>query len=202
MEKLQKVASAFQKRGMVGKIYDDEESALEDLIHSIPIDAVVAFGGSVTLKQMGIYEKLLERGNPVIWHWKVPSDMVAETCRQALQADVYLTSCNAVIEDGRLLNIDGTGNRMAAMVFGPKRVIVVAGKNKISHDYDSALARIKEIACPQNAERLNRDIPCRTSRKCQDCRSPLRMCKCTYLIESPTDEQQLEVWLINQVLGY
>jgi L-lactate utilization protein LutB len=202
MDKLYRVAKEIESRGMAARVFEKADQAADQLIKEIPKEAVVAFGGSVTLQEMGLYEKLKEQGNPVIWHWKVTAEEVAETRRQALLADVFITSSNAIIEDGRLLNIDGAGNRVAAMVFGPKRVIVIAGKNKLAPDYDRALARIKEIACPKNAERLGRDLPCRLTGKCADCRSPLRMCQCSFMIEHAITGQILEVWLINEELGY
>ncbi|MGD9707877.1 MAG: LUD domain-containing protein, partial [Candidatus Delongbacteria bacterium] len=114
----------------------------------------------------------------------------------------YLSSSNAIIEDGRLLNIDGTGNRVAAMFFGPPEIIVIAGRNKIVENYDHAMERIKTIAAPKNAERLRRDVPCRFTGRCQDCRSPERMCQVTVCIENRLVDRELEVWLVNQNLGY
>ena len=119
-----------------------------------------------------------------------------------MKADVYLTSSNAVIEDGRLLNIDGTGNRVAAMIFGPPRVIVIAGKNKLASDYEAALNRIQTVACPKNAERLNRNVPCRYTGKCEDCRSPERMCQFVVMIENHPDPAVIEVWLVDEDMGY
>lgn len=119
-----------------------------------------------------------------------------------MDADVYVSSSNAVIEDSRILNIDGTGNRIASMFFGPPRVIIIAGKNKLAPDYSSALERIKTVACPKNAERLNRNLPCRFTGKCQDCRSPERMCQVTVLIENHLNQTSLEVWLVNEELGF
>jgi len=202
MENLLQIADRMSQRGFHVNVCESAEKAALELMGVIPDNSIIAFGGSMTLQEMGLYDKLIERGNHVLWHWKVPAEDVPEVRRKALGADIFITSSNALIEDGRLLNIDGAGNRVAAMVFGPKRVIVVIGKNKISPDYESAYKRIKEVACPMNAKRLGRDLPCAETGKCTDCNSPLRMCQCTFMIENAIPGQTMEIWLINEDLGY
>lgn len=202
MSRLLDTAKAFEKRGAVVRTFSTAEEAKVAFLESVDITKKVAFGGSMTLQNMGLYEALVERGSEVLWHWKVSSEYAGQMRADAMKADVYATSSNALIEDGRLLNIDGVGNRVAAMFYGPPRVIVIAGKNKLAPDYDSALDRIKTIACPKNAERLNREVPCRHTGKCSDCRSPHRMCRVTVLIEPPLDASSLEVWLIDEDCGY
>ncbi len=202
MEQLMRVAEQFEKRGIRAKVFGSASEVAASLLEAIEPQKTVAFGGSVTLRDMGIYEAMTERGQKVLWHWKCAKEDAAQLRRNALNADVYVTSSNAVIEDGRLLNIDGTGNRVAAMIFGPPRVIVVAGKNKLAPDYAAALNRIQTVACPQNAERLNRNVPCRYTGKCQDCRSPERMCQFTVTIENRSEGSDIEVWLVNEDMGY
>lgn len=202
MEQLKRVSEQFESRGIPTRIFASAQEVLPALLEALPVEATVAFGGSVTLQQLGAYEALTERGQEVLWHWKVGKDEAGPLRCKAMNADVYLTSSNAVIADGRLLNIDGTGNRVAAMIFGPPKVIVIAGKNKLAPDYASALTRIQTIACPQNAERLNRNVPCRYTGKCSDCRSPERMCQFTVTIENHPDGAGLEVWLVDEAMGY
>ena len=202
MELLEMVAERFRSRGFRARLFDQAAEVLPSLLETIPPSATVAFGGSVTLQELGVYEALRERGQDVLWHWKVPPAEAGPLRRRALSADVYVSSSNAVIEDGRLLNIDGTGNRVAAMIFGPPRVIVVAGKNKLAHDYAAALERIHSVACPKNAERLDRNVPCRHTGRCADCRSPQRMCQFTVTVEHCPDAVEMEVWLVNEDLGY
>ena len=156
----------------------------------------------MTLQELGAYEALRDSGVQVMWHWRVPGDEASKLIKDGMNADVYVASSNAVIEDGRLLNIDGTGNRVASMFFGPPRVIIIAGKNKLAPDFSSAMSRIKTVACPKNAERLNRNVPCRYTGKCQDCLSPERLCQITVLIENRLNQTELEVWLVNEELGY
>lgn len=202
MERLRRAAEQFEKRGIRARVFDSASEVTALLLETIEPQKTVAFGGSVTLRDMGIYEALTDRGQKVLWHWKTAKEEAAQLRRNALNADVYLTSSNAVIEDGRLLNIDGTGNRVAAMIFGPPRVIVIAGKNKLTPDYAGALNRIQTVACPKNAERLNRNVPCRFTGKCEDCRSPERMCQFTVTIENRPEGSDIEVWLVNEDMGY
>ncbi len=202
MEKLVQVADKFEKRGIQARVFETAEEVKRALLETVAPQATVAFGGSVTLQELGAYDLLKDSGRNVLWHWKVPKEDAIQLLKSAMNADVYLTSSNAVIEDGRLLNIDGTGNRVAAMIFGPPRVIVIAGRNKLAPDYPAALERIQTVACPKNAERLNRNVPCRYTGKCQDCRSPERMCQFTVTIENHPNASQLEVWLVNEDLGY
>lgn len=202
MDILENAVLNFEKRGIPCRRFPDGEGVVRALQEAVKNSRQVAMGGSVTLQELGVYEALLGQGHEVLWHWRVPADRGDEIHRRAMSADVYLTSSNAVIADGRLLNIDGTGNRVAAMFFGPPRVIVIAGRNKLVSNYEEALERIKTIAAPKNAERLKRDVPCRFTGRCQDCRSPDRMCQVTVCIENRLVDRDLEVWLVEQDLGY
>lgn len=165
-------------------------------------DRSVGMGGSKTVSDLGIYEALLDNGNEVFWHWKVPKEEKAETRKKALNAGVFLCSSNAILEDGRLVNIDGTGNRIAGMFFGPPTVLVIAGVNKIAKDYDSAITRIKQVACGPNARRQGFDTPCARLNECHDCKTLARMCNVTTIQEYPTRVgADFHVILVNQTLG-
>jgi hypothetical protein len=124
-----------------------------------------------------------------------------EAREKAAKADVYLTSTNAVTENGQLVNIDGTGNRVAAMIFGPKKVFVICGINKIASNLDTAMQRIKENTY-KNARRLKLKTPCAETEKCNDCRSPQRMCNITTIIERKPNKTAMEVIIIKEELGY
>ncbi|WML37650.1 lactate utilization protein [Clostridium sp. OS1-26] len=202
MNKLIHVAKQFEKRGISARVFPSRSEALGALLETIKDGQTTAFGGSMTLQELGAYEALMNSGKNVLWHWRVSGEKVPKLLKDAMNADVYVSSSNAVIEDGRLLNIDGVGNRTAALFFGPPRVIIIAGKNKLAPDYSSALERIKTVACPKNAERLNRNLPCRITGKCQDCRSPERICQVSVLIENNLNQRSLEVWLVNEELGF
>ena len=124
--------------------------------------------------------------------------------KRAAHADWFVCSTNAVTRDGRLVNIDGTGNRVAGMFAGPKKVILFIGKNKlVEGGLDEAIARIKRVACPANGRRLNTNTPCALTGECTDCASPRRMCKITSIIEYPPNLlSELHLVLIDEELGY
>lgn len=180
--KAKKMVEALKKRGFDAIYSESFEDAKEKVISLIPEGATVALGGSVTLQDMGILEevkkdkyKYIDRYAPVPW------EETLDLYRQGLLADVLLTSTNAITEKGELVNVDCSGNRLAGMIFGPKKVIVVAGVNKIVKDIDAALKRLKEVA-PMNCRRIGHDTPCRETGECVDCLSPARMCNAIGII--------------------
>ncbi len=160
------------------------------------------FGGSITVKELGLYEALQENGNAVYWHWK--SEELGRAQESAAHADWFVCSTNAITRDGRLVNIDGTGNRVAGMFAGPKKVILFIGKNKlVEGGLDEAIARIKRVACPANGRRLGTNTPCAVTGECTDCNAPRRMCKVTSVIEYPPNLlSELHLVLIDEELGY
>ena len=157
----------------------------------------VAFGGSVTLKDMDLYP-LLSKHNQVIWHWEGGSQM------DAINTQVYITSVNGLAETGELINIDGTGNRVASTLYGHKRVYFVVGSNKIAPDYDAALWRARNIASPKNAQRLGMKTPCAAKGdRCYNCQSPDRICRALVVLwEKPRGTEQMEIVLVDEPLGY
>lgn len=158
----------------------------------------VGIGGSKTIEKLGLYERLSET-NDVYWHWRTPG---AETLRQEISADYFLSSANAISEDGEILNIDGNGNRVAATLFGHKKVFIVSGTNKICPDFDSALHRARNVAAVLNAKRFDIKTPCKLDGKCHDCRSPQRICKALTVLWGPMGGMETEVVLIGEELGY
>ena len=168
----------------------------------IPAGASVGIGGSVTIREMGLYDDLKAQGHPVYWHWMndVPKPDVFAL---AAQADVYLASSNAITADGCLVNIDGTGNRVGAMIAGPKEVIIVAGANKlVNGGVPQAIARIKTVACPLNARRLGLDTPCAREGKCDVANCTRSMCNVTSVIERPVGGHKITVVLVDEEAGY
>lgn len=157
----------------------------------------VGMGGSMTLKELGLYEKL-EKDNTVYWHWIVPG---AETLKNAQTADVYLSSANAVSEDGEILAIDGNGNRVSSLLFGHKKVYIVVGTNKICPDFDTALYRARNEAAVKNGARLNKKTPCQLDGKCHDCRSADRICRGLVVLWMAMNGMETEVVLIDESLG-
>ena len=159
----------------------------------------VGFGGSATLDALGVYDKLAAH-NTVIWHWKQEANAARKA---AMQTQVYLSSANGLAESGEIVNIDGNCNRVAASMFGPKRVYYVVGINKIAPDFEKALWRARNVAAPKNAQRLGKKTPCAVKAdRCYDCKSPERICRgLSVLWRKPTGFEQAEVVLIEEELG-
>ena len=157
----------------------------------------VGFGGSVTLKDMGLYE-LLGSHNEVHWHWvNGPEERKA-----AMRTQVYLSSANGLAETGEIINIDGTGNRVASTLYGHEKVYLVIGRNKLAPTYDEALWRARNIASPKNAQRLGRKTPCAVKGdRCYDCKSPERICRGLVVLWGPMMGMETEVILVDEDLG-
>lgn len=188
----------LEKRGYKASVFSGKEEAANYLQEKI-VKRNIAFGGSMTLQQLGLYEKLKEK-NAVLWHWQQTTAVLP----LAQQADVYLSSVNGLSYNGEWVNIDGTGNRVAALIYGPKEVYLVVGRNKIAPDLDSALDRAKNIAAPLNAKRLNADTPCAVKGdRCYDCDSPGRICRVTAIFDyKPNGIEHYEFVIIDEDLGY
>lgn len=199
---MQKTAEKLRRNGFCAAVFATRAEAASAALELIPRGAAVGVGGSVTVQQLGLREILMERGNAVHWHWYAKPEERAETLRRARDADVYLMSANAVTQQGELVNVDGNCNRLGSMLFGPPKVIVICGGNKLAEDYDKALERIKNIACPSNARRLKLETPCASSGKCSDCRSPQRMCSATVRLHRPPGGREFHVLLVEEELGY
>ena len=161
-------------------------------------DTEVGIGGCQTADEMGLFEKLSEK-NTVHWHWKQQGWDVLEA---ANASTVYIAGANAISEDGQIVNIDGRGNRLAGLVFGKKRVYIVAGTNKICPDFESAVYRARNTAAVQNGKRFPNNIPCKIDDKCHDCRSPERICNAMMVLWGPMmDMEKTEIVLIDEPLG-
>ena len=201
MANIQKLKENLERYGYIVSYYETAAEAKAALVAAIK-GKTVGFGGSCTLRDMGLYEALSEE-NEVFWHWK--QQPINEARAKANAADVYLTSLNGVAETGELINIDGDGNRLAATTFGNKKVYFVIGVNKIAPDFASAMHRARNIAAPLNARRLNKQTPCAQGSeiKCYDCQSADRICKgATILTRKLGGVSEMEVVIINEELGY
>jgi hypothetical protein len=193
------------KRRMEASYAPTAAQAREEIIAMIPAGATVSRCGSMSLVEMGLWENLAQKpGVEVIDPFTpglTPEEAMARRL-QGLTADFMIASSNALTLDGKLVNLDATGNRVAAMCFGPKKVILAVGLNKVAPDLESALARVKHHAAPLNAMRLNMPTPCAETGLCQDCKSPKRICNLWLIIEGHLLEHRLHVKLVGQDLGY
>ena len=196
----------LQKNGFAAFYVPSKEEALRKVLAIIPADAKVGVGGSVTIREIGLVEALDKRGNHLVDHWRI--GLSSEEARDARHnqpvSDIFLSSSNAVTMDGKLVNADGTGNRVAAMIFGPRKVIIVVGVNKIVTDVDEGLKRIRNVASPMNAKRLGSRSPCALTGTCAEdrCEVPWRLCHVIVIIERRPSETDTTVVLVGESLGY
>ena len=196
------VKTNLEKRGFVVSCFDNAKEAGEYLDSQID-NRTIGFGGSVTLEQMGLYEKL-ERHNVVSWHHRIPENKTdAEVRMEANAAEIYISSVNGLAETGEIINIDNNCNRVAAIFYGHQKVYLIIGKNKLEKDYESALFRARNIAGPLNAKRLNKKTPCAVKGdQCYDCNSPERICRGLSVLWAKPMTGEFEVVLVDEELGY
>lgn len=201
---LDKTMRALQGNGFRAVLFASRKEARPFLIAAAEDTVTVGFGGSITLAQIGFAKELKRTGKTLLIHGRAGLDPVDRFAlmRRQLSCDIFFTSTNALTVHGQLVNIDGTGNRVGAMVFGPPKVVIVVGVNKIVHDLDSALRRIKEKVVPPNAHRMGYAPPCTKTGVCVDCNSPERVCRITTIIEKQPRDTDITVCLINENLGY
>ena len=191
-----KLTENLERRGYQVRRFATAREAADYLDGQID-QTTVSMGGSMTIKELDLYDRLASH-NWAVWHWEGGS------LEEAAQTQVYLSSVNGLAETGELINIDGTGNRVASTVFGHRRVYFVVGSNKVASDYDAALWRARNIASPKNAQRLGKKTPCAVKGdRCYDCQSPERICRAlTVLWEKPQGIEHMEIVLVEQELGY
>ena len=211
-----RVLKALEKNRIPARYFPERGKAAQFVLEQIPQIAKVGIGGSVTIRELGLIESLERRGNQVIHHWKPegghdegggriesggPGSGLAIR-REALNSDVYLCSANAVTMDGKLVNIDGHGNRAASMIFGPGEVMIIAGMNKVVKDVPAAIERIKTVTAPMSARRGRAKVPCAETTECLDCDSPERACSVTTIIEKRPKGAKMMVILVGEELGF
>jgi hypothetical protein len=196
------LVKAMKKRQFDAYYCSTAEEAVEKVLDLIPAGDVVSWGGVATVDQLGIKDRLRQRNQPLIDRdtAKTPDERM-DMLRQALTCDTFLMSSNAISEDGQLVNIDGMGNRVAALCFGPKQVIVVAGMNKVAGDLDSAMSRARHIAAPANVQRFDVKTPCAVTGQCGNCTSP--DCICAQIVTTRFSKipGRIKVVLVGEVLG-
>lgn len=196
-----KVRKALEQKGFSVCEFETAEEAAAYLDEKIDGTAV-SFGGSVTLTELGLHEKLAAH-NEIYNHWNIPAGLSADEVREkAMSTEVYVASVNALAETGEIVNIDGTGNRVASTIFGHKRLYLVVGCNKIEPDLSAAIYRARNVAAPLNAKRLKRNTPCVIDGKCHDCQSPECICSVMSIHRRPARGTETEIILVNQTLGY
>ena len=201
----QVIMQNLEKRRMEGSYAANAAQALEEVLAMIPPGATIFRCGSVTATAMGLWRRIAARPEIKLLDPFQPGLSPEESMavrRQGLSADLMIASCNAITLDGRLVNLDGAGNRVAAMMFGPAKVILITGMNKVAPDLDTAMSRVKHYAAPVNAIRAGKDTPCAANGLCSDCRSPERVCNLWSIIEGQRIKGRIHVKLVGENLGY
>lgn len=198
-----KVAEALNKRYFEAYYCSDRAEALEKILELIPQDHVVSWGGAATVDELGVKEALRQRGQAVIDRDTAKDAQERQQMlKQALTCDTFLMGSNAISADGQLVNIDGTGNRVAALCFGPTQVVVVAGMNKVAGDLDGAMHRAREVAAPMNAQRFPLKTPCVANGLCGDCKGPDSICAQIVTTRLCKPAGRIKVVLVGEDLGF
>ena len=200
-----KIIKNLEKRRMAGSYTAGADQAKDEILEMIPQGATVFRCGSMSAGGMGLWESIaaLPEANLIDpYRPELSPEEAMELRRRGLTADVMIASTNAITLDGRLVNLDGMGNRVAAMAFGPKKVILVVGMNKVAPDLESAMARVKHYAAPVNNIRYGLKNPCVETGLCSDCKTPQRICNMWSIIEGHMIKDRIHVKLVGENLGY
>lgn len=206
--KLQSVKENLEKNNFEVFIAQDAKTAkniaLNDIIPKLDIKKV-SWGGSISFIDTGLFHEL--KDNPDIevlntFDKNLSKEQMLELRRQSLMVDLFITGTNAVTEAGHLVNLDMMGNRVAAIMWGPKNVILIIGRNKITEDLETAMIRIKNYAAPVNTMRLDKKTPCVKTGECQDCSSPDRICNYWTITEKSFIKNRIKIILVNEDLGF
>lgn len=206
--KLGEIKEVFEDNGYTTHVAKSSKAAaslvLDKIIPQLKPSSI-SFGGSMTVVDSGLFGQIKKLNKVKVidtYDMAPPLEERIERRRQALLTDVFITSANAITEDGEIVNLDGTGNRVAAMAFGPRNIILLVGRNKLCVDLDAAVSRIKEYVAPVNAMRLKRKTPCAVTGKCANCNSKDRICSVWSITEKSSPKGRIHVVLINEDLGF
>ena len=200
---LERLKESFRKRNIEAISFETLDAAKAHILNTVPVDCTIGIGHSGTLQNMNLTNTLLERGNAV-YDKELAHDSSACKAlkKKALLADWYITGSNAVSMDGRIVNVDHSGNRVAAISYGPDHVIIVVGKNKISATLEEAIQRVKNIACPLNAKRAGFHPPCVALNRCVDCVSEERVCNILSIVEGQADRNRIRLLIVDEERGF
>ena len=196
----QKVIKGLASRNMTGHYAESREEALREALALIPEGSTVTMGGSMSVSEIGLRAAMKEGNYNFIDRDKAADKRAAMLA--AYDADVFLASANAITEDGILVNIDGNSNRVSAMAYGPRKLVLIVGMNKVCDNLDGAMKRARSVAAPANAQRFNIQTPCNKTGACMDCKSPDTIC-CQFLITRYSrHKDRIFAILVNDNLGF
>lgn len=196
--------TALKKNNFTARYVKNKEAAVEEVLSLISTEDTIGIGGSSTIKELGLLGKIKCNSNIIFDHGQpgLSKEESLDIRRKELSSDVFITSSNAITLDGKLVNVDGSGNRVAAMIFGPRKAIVVAGINKIVANVEEAERRIETYAAPPNCKRLNLPNPCVKTGICMDCQLPTRICNITTILRKKPPTIDMHIIIIGETLGF
>ncbi len=200
---MERTVKALKANFFDAAFFADRKDLIEHILGYAKPKMRIGFGGSTTVRALDIVERLSEKDVLLFDHWKegLSREEIAEVRNQQLTSDIFFTGANAITEKGEIVNMDGIGNRVNATTFGPGKVIIIAGYNKIVPDIASAIDRIKRHAAPMNAKRLNLPLPCVETGYCNDCKSELRICRILSILQKKPSLTDISVLLLHEEIG-
>ncbi len=199
-----RAVEALRKNHFDAGFFQSADEVVEIVMSFIKEGMTVAFGGSQTIRQLGLDQLIAESGAIILDHNKqgVGLEEKVEIMRKQQVCDLFICSSNAISVEGELYNIDGNGNRVSAMIFGPRKVIIIAGTNKICLDEASGWERVRNVASPINMKRMNRPTPCTEKGVCSDCNLPSRGCNAFLALKKKPSMSDISVFIVNEPLGF
>lgn len=201
--KAEQVIKNFKKRSIEGYYCHGAEEAVEKVLELIPEGSSVAWGGSMTLRQIGLLRRLKKAELKLLDRDSAKNDEEKQIIQyKTFNCDYYLMSSNAITQDGKLVNIDGNGNRIAALIYGPANVIIIAGMNKVTEDEESAMKRVRNYAAPVNSLRLGKNTPCTRTGNCNECLSEDCSCCQVLVTRKSNNKNRIKVVLVGEELGF
>jgi len=203
-ERAKRVVQSLENHDFKALFVKDREEVKKEIRKHLSPGMKIGVGGSITIREIGIVEMLEKEGYLLYDHWKagLSKEEVLGLRKSQMTSDLFMASANAITLNGEIVNIDGIGNRVNSTIFGPGKVILVLGYNKIVDNIEEAIKRIKNVATPLNARRLNLDLPCAKVGRCVDCHSPNRICRVIVIHERRPSLTDMLVILVGEELGY
>lgn len=200
----EKTVKNLQKHGFDAHLQETSDQARDFILSMVGDHETFGFAGSDTTRKIGLLDGLKKMGKEVLDHWNtdISADESLEIRKNQSRVDCFFCSANAISMSGEIVNMDGVGNRTNAMSFGPKKVVIVAGMNKVTNNLDSAIRRIHEVAAPMRSKSLDMDTPCGTTGVCGDCNSPQRLCRIQTILHRKPMLTDISVVLIKESLGF
>lgn len=200
---MERTVQALKENYFDAAFFTDKKDLISRVMGYVKPGMKIGIGGSMTLREIGLVEKIKKEKVTVLDHWEagLSKEEIQAMRIQHLTSDLFLSGSNAITENGEIVNIDGFGNRVNSITFGPKKVVIVVGYNKIVPDVEAAIERIKDVAAPMNAKRLNLPLPCAKTGYCHDCKSEQRICRIVSILERKPNGTDISVFIINESLG-